>query len=218
MEELIRQPEIVTLNVDELEENKFNPRIIKPRAYQALAASLKEFGNLSVLVFNKRTNRIVGGNQRLKILKAHGIKKTPAIVVDVDEDVEKALVVELNNPEAQGTWDIPRALQMLEDVRDKSPSSFDQLNLVDLKKTIKGMLPDLEKKQESLIPEMEILPYEHWDYIVLVFKDSRDWLQALAFFGIKKTKVTIPNAGAKVGLGRVLDGARVLETLGATKK
>jgi hypothetical protein len=62
------------------------------------------------------------------------------------------------------------------------------------------------------LPEMEIQPYEHWDYIVLVFKDSRDWIQALSKFGIKKVQTKLAESGKVVtGLGRVIDGKRVLE-------
>jgi len=66
------------------------------------------------------------------------------------------------------------------------------------------------------IPEMAIEPFEHYDYIVLVFRDSRDFLVGCEQFGIQRVKFTFEGkkkkkAAAKIGLGRCIDGAAFLK-------
>lgn len=46
----------------------YNPRIISPARKMALAASMEEFGDLSGIVYNRRTDRLISGHQRLKTI------------------------------------------------------------------------------------------------------------------------------------------------------
>ena len=59
---------------------------------------------------------------------------------------------------------------------------------------------------------MELRAFEHHDYLVFVFDNQMDWLNAVNAFGIHKV-----NAGygttKKVGIGRVVDGKRLLERI-----
>lgn len=212
----IKQYTTVEFNVEELIENDKNPRVIYPHSFRALNESLERFGNLGVLIFNERSGRIVGGNQRLSILKSHGIKTTLGYKVDMDDEEEMALLVTLNNQGAMGTWDVPKAFDILEGIRQKTPEMFDRLNFAALKKELDMDKPKKEGSinPENVIPEMELMPFEHWDYVVIVFKDSRDWLAAAEFFGIKKVKIRTDSGKVKIGLGRVVDGANFLRKVG----
>lgn len=84
----------------------YNPRIaLEPgdTEYELLNGSLETFGYVVPIVWNERTGRIVGGHQRLTILKAHGVKDVFVSVVNVDEEKEKQLNIALNKIE--GEWD-----------------------------------------------------------------------------------------------------------------
>jgi hypothetical protein len=219
MPEEIKQAKIVELDVETLEENENNPRVMEPKAYRALVASLETFGNVGVLVYNERSKRVVGGNQKLKILKARGVKTTPAMVVDLSDEDENALLIELNNQMSMGKWEPESAVKKLEEFRASRPELYDQLNFGNLRREIMGAAEKRPESQFDSIPDMEIQPYEHWDYIVLVFKDSRDWLSALGYLGIGKVKRNILGAkNIKTGLGRCVDGKRFLEKVGIGPK
>jgi hypothetical protein len=61
---------------------------------------------------------------------------------------------------------------------------------------------------------MELQAMEHYDYIVLVFRNALDWQQAKERFGLKHETFTLRDGGKKrIGLGRVVDGKRVLREL-----
>ena len=71
----------------------------------ALQKSVEKFGFVGVVVWNKRSKRLVGGHQNLKILKRSGAKEVDVSIVDLDEQEEIALLIQLNNQYSQGEWD-----------------------------------------------------------------------------------------------------------------
>lgn len=104
------------MKLKDLNKNPANPRKIKDEKLKALARSLKEFGDLSGIVFNKRTNRLVGGHQRVTVLPADAEIRDGFIwvegdkftyrEVDWDETKEKAANLAANRH--GGEWDIPK--------------------------------------------------------------------------------------------------------------
>ncbi len=68
------------------------------------------------------------------------------------------------------------------------------------------------------IPEMELSPFEHYDYVMLCCDDSRDFMQICELLGIKKSKFTFenPKTGAKtqkIGIARAIKGKKFLELI-----
>jgi len=57
-----------TLRVSDLAPNPKNPRKISDAKLEQLKKALVEFGDLSGIVFNRRTGQLVGGHQRSKVL------------------------------------------------------------------------------------------------------------------------------------------------------
>lgn len=57
------------MRVSDLKPNRKNPRTISEKKLSMLGRSMKEFGDLSGIVFNKRTGNLVGGHMRLKHLR-----------------------------------------------------------------------------------------------------------------------------------------------------
>ncbi|TGE33338.1 site-specific DNA-methyltransferase [Desulfosporosinus sp. Sb-LF] len=108
---------------EQLKAAKYNPRKdLKPgdEEYEKLRRSLEEFGYVEPVIWNKKTGNIVGGHQRFKILAEQGAKEIDCVVVDMDEQKEKALNIALNK--ISGEWDAP----LLEDLlKDLSESGFD---------------------------------------------------------------------------------------------
>lgn len=68
-----------TKNLDDLKPNPKNPRTINKHDYEALVKSIKEFGDLSGIVFNTRTQQLVGGHQRTEAFKRMGGEKKVVI-------------------------------------------------------------------------------------------------------------------------------------------
>lgn len=56
--------------LDDLVDNPRNPRFIKDREFEALKQSISKFGDLSSIVFNVRTQQLIGGHMRVKAFRA----------------------------------------------------------------------------------------------------------------------------------------------------
>jgi DNA modification methylase len=82
----------------------YNPRTITEEAAKGLRASIRRFGLVQPIVWNRRTSRVVGGHQRIGALQALGKTEAQVVVVDLPETEEKALNVTLNNPAIGGEF------------------------------------------------------------------------------------------------------------------
>lgn len=60
-------------------------------------------------------------------------------------------------------------------------------------------------------PAMEVMPFEHHDYILLSYHNELDWLAAVETLGLDRR--SDPRKTKKIGLVRVIDGRRIIERL-----
>lgn len=114
---------IQTIPAERLQAAAYNPRKdLKPgdAEYEKLRRSIEEFGYVEPVIWNERTGNIVGGHQRFKVLAALGYTEIDCVVLDIDEQREKALNVALNK--ISGEFDIPLLTDLL---RDLSEEGFD---------------------------------------------------------------------------------------------
>ena len=83
------------IKVTELNAAQYNPRIaLEPGMpeWEKLKTSIEQFGNVEPVVWNRRTGNVVGGHQRLAVLKSMGYESVPCSVV---EKKEKEYEIEL---------------------------------------------------------------------------------------------------------------------------
>ncbi len=95
----------------------YNPRKdLKPgdAEYEKLKRSIDHWDLVEPLVWNERTGNLVGGHQRLKILKARGDTEVDVSVVNLSETDEKALNIALNK--IHGEWDKRLLADLLQDI------------------------------------------------------------------------------------------------------
>ena len=95
---------------------KYNPRIdLQPGdpVYEKLKKSIETFGFLQPIIVNRRNNTVVGGHQRLKVLKDLGDKEVDVVFVDLPIDHEKALNLTLNK--TVGEWDESKLAKLLQE-------------------------------------------------------------------------------------------------------
>lgn len=106
------------MNVADLAPAPYNPRTISDAALAGLDESIRRWGCLQPLVWNKRTGELVAGHQRLQVLRSQGIGRIEVAVVDLPPDEAKALNVALNNPHIQGDWDWGLLEGLLDEIAD----------------------------------------------------------------------------------------------------
>jgi len=147
------------IKIGQLNPAPYNPRIELKEgssAYDSLKRSMFEFGCVQPLVWNKRTGILVGGHQRLKVLKDQGVKQVDVVVVDLSLDKEKALNIALNK--IQGDWDEPKLAALLGELitlpdLDFSLTGFD---LPDAQDLITRVLDGGDNAEENFDIEAEL--------------------------------------------------------------
>ncbi|MDH6363112.1 DNA modification methylase [Enterococcus sp. PF1-24] len=135
-------------NTKDLLPAEYNPRKdLKPgdTEYEKLKRSIEQFGYVEPVIWNKTTGKVVGGHQRLKVLIDMGISEVECVVVELDEDKEKALNVALNK--ISGDWDKDKLALLISDLQgadfDISLTGFEPAELDDLfKDTLKDGIHD----------------------------------------------------------------------------
>ena len=104
------------IEIEKLNPAPYNPRVeLQPgmKEWEKLKKSIIQFGNVEPVVWNQRTGNVVGGHQRLAVLKSMGETLIPCAVVDLDESDEKILNIALNK--IKGKWEYNKLADILRD-------------------------------------------------------------------------------------------------------
>ena len=144
--------EIQKISVERLIPATYNPRKdLKPGdpEFEKLKRSVEEFGYVEPIIWNRRTGVVIGGHQRLKVLQHLGYTEVDCVVLDIDEQKEKALNVALNK--ISGEWDMPLLTALLKDLNeggfDATITGFDVTEL-------SAMFDDQSEIVEDDVPEV----------------------------------------------------------------
>lgn len=114
---------IQKMNLKDIEPAEYNPRVDLNEyddEYQKIKNSIEQFGYVDPIIWNKRTNTIVGGHQRYTVLRDLGYETADVSVVDMDEQNEMALNIALNKVE--GEWDRAKLKQVLDELEEDKMS------------------------------------------------------------------------------------------------
>ncbi len=111
--------EIIKKKISEMNLAEYNPRVtLQPgdEEYETIKRSIEKYGLVQPIVWNRRTNTVVGGHQRLRVLSDMGIQEADVSVVDLDSIAEKQLNIALNKVE--GKWDDRKLSEILLELGD----------------------------------------------------------------------------------------------------
>lgn len=137
---------IQKISIEKLKPAEYNPRKdLKPEdeEYQKIKKSLVEFGYVAPVIVNADMT-VIGGHQRLKVLKELGYTEIECNIVNLDKDKEKALNIALNK--ITGEWDNAKLEELLAELKetnidmDMTGFSFDEVD---------NMLKDITGSKED---------------------------------------------------------------------
>lgn len=116
---------IQSLKISDLKPAEYNPRKkLNPsdEAYKMLKASIENFGYVDPIIVNIRTMTVIGGHQRLEVLKDLKYEKADCVILDLDEITEKKLNISLNKN--SGYWDNDKLEQLFDELKLSSEEMF----------------------------------------------------------------------------------------------
>lgn len=121
--------DIFEIDINLLVPAEYNPRKLSAKQEKEIKRSISKFGVVEPVVVNKNENRknvIIGGHQRVFILKKMGYKTAPCVFVDLEIEKEKELNIRLNKN--TGEFDLDILLSEFEKF-DLIDFGFDELEL-----------------------------------------------------------------------------------------
>lgn len=147
---------IKKIALSELNPAEYNPRVeLRPgdAAYEKLKRSIETFGYVEPIIFNERSGTVVGGHQRLSVLRDLGETEVECVVVDMDEADEKALNVALNK--VNGEWDMDKLSELLAEIDsteyDATLTGFDLDEIEELIRTSAPEMEDIDEVKDAAI-------------------------------------------------------------------
>ena len=134
--------------IEDLIPADYNPRkALKPgdKEYEKLKRSLMEFGYVDPIIWNATTGHVVGGHQRLTVMRDLGITEVDCVVIEMDLIAEKKLNIALN--QIAGGWDKEKLKMIFEEFFvaniEVEETGFEPVEIDELfKETVKDKLKD----------------------------------------------------------------------------
>lgn len=121
--------EFKKLKIDNLVPAEYNPRKkLKPgdSEFEKIKNSINEFGYVDPVIVNKDLT-VIGGHQRISVLKTLGFTEIDCVIIDIDKTKEKALNIALNK--ISGEWNKELLADLIKDLQsldyDISFTGFD---------------------------------------------------------------------------------------------
>jgi len=195
----------------------YNPRKINEEERAGLQASIEKFGYIENIVFNKRTETLVSGHQRVSILADLGYKNVDGHEIDVPVEVEKQINVTANNQNITGFF-TTELQELLDEIVENDPELFDLTGMGRL--SINDLVDEEPEKKEkpkanNSIPEMDLMPYEHYDCVVVVFKKLDNFLFMKDKLGLdEKRIISAPMVkNKKIGTVRAIEGSKLVDLI-----
>lgn len=203
------QMRVEPMRIDDLRPYERNAKVHTPEQVRMIANSIEEFGfNNPVLVDDD--GGIIAGHGRVEAARLLGMEEVPCVrITNLTEEQKRAYILADNRLAELSGWD--------ESMLDLELLNIDGLDMTDF--GFEGFedeepeeKAEAEKKPRE-IESMELKAFEHWDYIVFVFDNQMDWMNACEEFGIHKVDAGYGDT-RKIGVGRVVRGTELLARLG----
>lgn len=192
-----------------------NWRIHNDKQRRVLQAMLDKVGFVKSITVSKRTNVILDGHLRVSLAIANNAATVPVEYVDVTPAEEAEILATVDPVGDLAGTDAAKLAELRElfetpdyDVDamiDDLIGDFDPLDEDEFK-------PKGPKTADGL-PEMELRPYEHYDYLLVLATSTTEWNALAEKFGLQRVKVSREKGAPKVGVGRAIPAKKLLEML-----
>ncbi len=171
----MKEISVETLKVSELKNEFGNPRKISKKSKEELQKSLEDLGDFGLILIDEQNN-IIAGNQRVGIMKELN-PETEVLCKRLKGYTNSELkAINIKDNTHSGEWDLDLLADWTADLQ------------IDL-----GLDFDVKEVEERKIPDMELIHYEKYDYVMIVCRYETDYNDLVRKLGIEDKKVPITN-------------------------
>ena len=176
--------EVVELRAGDVKIGFGNPRKITKKKKDELRRSIEVFGDFGSFSIDEDDN-VIAGNQRLSVIKEMDPDTVILCKRLIGYSEAELRAINIKDNTHSGDWDVDMLADWTADL------------------TIDLGLEEVAKKEqeERSIPEMELIHYEKYDYVMIVCRNELDYNDLIRRLGIE---------GAKVGISKRKINARAI--------
>ncbi len=166
--------EVCHIKAEDINTNFGNPRKINKKARDELKRSLETFGDFGCFIVDEN-NSVIGGNQRLSIIKELYPERELLCkkLIGYSSAEKRAINIKANTH--SGDWDMDLLADWTADLN------------------IDFGIKDEEKLEDKEVKGMDVIPFEKYNYMLIVCRTDIDFNTLLNKFGMdgtEKAKVT----------------------------
>lgn len=169
----MKKIEEVKLKVGDLKTDFGNPRKISSKKKEELRESLEKYGDFGLFLIDEQNN-IIAGNQRASILREQDPDTEVLCKRLIGYTKAELRAINIKDNVHSGEWDLDLLADWTADL---------ELDL--------GIELDNDDVKDRTIPEMELIHYEKYDYVMIVCKSELDYNDLVRKLGIEGKKITI---------------------------
>lgn len=214
-----RVVELRRIPSEELTDNEQNWRVHPYAQTAAIAELLDEVGIVGALTAYKSERN--GG--KLTLIDGHERRSHqadwPVLILDVNDEEADMLLLTLDPLRQLALTDGQQLTNLLDQVQAGTPGLVDLLQSLE-QEAQQADVDEGRPKQGGgpgeVLPEMELQPYEHYDYVVLLCRNTYDWMSLQDLLGLEHQQFTVPTSrgtSKTLGMGRCIDAKRVINML-----
>jgi len=192
------------VRVADLKPHPKNPNTHLAAQVAAIAAVIEGNGWRAPITVSNRSAFITRGHGRLEAALLLGCEQVPVDFQDyASEQAELADMLADNHLAELAEIDEDRLVGVLKEVQ----ATGHDVGLAGFTEDEVAKLTAVEEEIAQLepIPKMELQACEHYDNLVFMFKDIRDWLRVLQLLKVVKVEFSISGKSQKTGIGRVIN-------------
>jgi hypothetical protein len=208
-------------SIKDLRQDPANANKGKVRGAAALEESLQRYGAGRSIVVD-RNGIVIGGNKTLETVGAIGMEDTIVVPTDgrqlvvvqrtdldlsTDIRAKELAVVDNRTSELSLDWDADVMAAL-----DAAGADLDAFFREDEREEITAKHQSADEPTGDPLPEMELRPFEHHDYVMVVCRDTHEWSRLCEALKIAREEVAIAGR-RRIGLGRVVSAARLFTAL-----
>lgn len=201
--------------------NPENWRLHPEEQGKTIDDALREVGWIQHVIVNETTGHVVDGHKRLALALEHGEAEIPVVWVKLSAEDEKKALATFDPIGGMAQIDSEAYQKLIEGIPTDSLWMRELLKNTALAgiNNDEDEDDDQDKGEGKDIPEMELHPFEHYDYLVFMFRNDQDFYNACESLGVQQVAFSVPNSTKqKIGLGRVVEGRVLVGLLNQLKE
>lgn len=205
---------------EKLKKDDTNARVHDRNNIEVIKGSLTNFGQQTPIVMTQDFV-VKKGNGTLQAAMQLGWKYIAVIKTNLDMTKVKAWAIADNRSGDLSKFDnqvLQKTLKELEDEFSDDLFSFTGFDSADLKELFQSSTK-IEKSVSKTVEleKMQLQPLEHYDYVIILAKNTMDWNYLVEFFDLKRVEASVIEKGSKIGLGRGLDASKFIQKINELK-